>query len=489
MAAQPSIAVPTTWAPNQQRDLFLSFAIAISALVIAGLLRGETGLKMLPVALGWPHIILGFVFYCGKIIRGERLFRSLFILLSLLTAAIWWTHYQIDITRLIYLFFFYHAFTDEIFLPSLGGLGTTKTRLRLALAAVAVALLLLVPHPRDLLINLRQTQITSAQIRQTGPTLVSFDPVPHSKGRQFYFYLVAPHTSGVEDLTTQAALTDAYANGRVLVNDEYWAKASDLLFRPHYAAASLRSDLQDGSSTVPVLLTGGHRVGQTFTAEEDNLAGIWLPIQSRNESTVVGLTFVLQSQPSLSGRFGISSLRLLVVLFLLAFALWAFGTTWLKGREPWAGLMVFATLLAGLQAFLNDSIRLRDIDTHLFQLVVVFRYLLWYSFSFHKLKMRQSGPPQFLLKGRYDRFLSWVGQPLQFSISVLLLNVVSFMGVLWYSSLGGPAILRFAFDYKYFLYALVFHVTFSLKPTSLRLGRGQGRLLGRKEATLSLPPS
>lgn len=468
MATQPSIATPIapTWLPYQQRDLFLSFAIAILGLVTAGLLLGETGLKMLPVALGWPHIILGFVFYCGKIIRNERPFRSLFMLLALLTAAIWWIHHHFDITRLIYLFFFYHAFTDEIFFRAFSHKNTSasETRRKFALASVAVILLLLVPHPRDLLINLRQTQITGAQIRQTGPTLVSFDPVPHSKGRQFYFYMVAPHTSGIEDLTTQATLTDAYASGRVLVNDDYWAKASDLLFRPYYAAASLGGDLQGASQTIPVLLTGGHRVGQTFIAEEDNLAGIWLPIQSRNGSTMVGLTFVLESLPSVPGPLGITNLRLLVVLLLLAIGLLIFGTTWVRRQEAWAGLMVLATVLAGLQALFNDSIRLRDTDTHLFQLVVVFHYLLWYSFSFHKLKMRRGGPPPYLFNGRYDRFLKRLSQPLEFSISVLLLNLVSLMGVLWYYSLGGPAILRFAFDYKYFLYALVFHVTFSLKP-------------------------
>lgn len=481
MATRHSIALSTTasWFPNHQQHLFLSLAIAMFSLAIAGLLMGETGLKMLPVALGWPHIVLGFIFYCGKVIRGERRFRSLFILLSLLTGLIWWVHHQFDITRLIYLFFFYHAFTDEVFLRASRSTGATAERNRrtLALGSLAVALLFLIPHPRDLLVNLRETQITSGQISQTGATLVSFDPIPNSKGRQFYFYLVAPHTSGIETFTTQAMVTDIYPRGRVLVNDDYWGKAADLLFRPYYGAASAGSELLNvHTPTIPVLLTGGHRVGQTFIAEEDNLAGIWLPITRSNEPTIVRFTFVLEGLPLLPGPLAISNLRVLLVLSLLGFALWAFFTTWLRRRENWAALMVFATILVGLQALFNDSIRLRDIDTHLFQLVVVFHYLLWYTFSLHKLKTRQGGPPSYLFKNRYDRFLTWLGRPLEFSISILLLNLISFAGVLWYYSLGGPAILRFAFDYKYFLYALVFHVTFSIKP---RQGaREDGRLEG-----------
>jgi hypothetical protein len=36
--------------------------------------------------------------------------------------------------------------------------------------------------------------------------------------------------------------------------------------------------------------------------------------------------------------------------------------------------------------------------------------------------------------------------------------------VLWYYKLNGPAGLRFGFDYSYFLYFLVLHVTFSFSP-------------------------
>lgn len=462
MASHPPIAtvIPSS---NLQRELFTSFAIAVCALVTAGLIMGGAGLKMLPVSLGWPHIILGFIFYCGKVIRRERALRSL-IVLSLLTGVIWWTHQQFDITRLIYLFFFYHAFTDEIFVRAVGSSGASVTNRRtLILASAAVVLLFLIPHPRDLLINLRRTQITSSQITQSGPTLISFAPVSNSKGKQFYFYLVAPNTVGIEAFTTEAAIGDSYPSGAVLVNDDPWGKASDLIFRPYYSAAKALSPDQDfHSPTIPVLLTGGHRVGQTFTATEDNLAGIWLPVQIRSESNI-NMSFVLESLPQIPGPLGVGNFRALLVFLLAGFALWTFGTRWLRYREQWAGLMALAAAMVTLQASFNDSIRLSEIDSHVFQLVVVFHYLLWYTFSFRRMKTRWS-PPPYIIKGRYDRFLTWLAQPLQFSIAVVLLNVVSIIGVVCYHSLGGPALLSFAFDYNYFLYALVFHVTFSLHP-------------------------
>jgi hypothetical protein len=51
--------------------------------------------------MGWPHVALGFVFYFGKVIRGEAKARTAFGLLALLTLAIWTIHYNYAITGLI----------------------------------------------------------------------------------------------------------------------------------------------------------------------------------------------------------------------------------------------------------------------------------------------------------------------------------------------------------------------------------------------------
>jgi hypothetical protein len=52
---------------------------------------------------------------------------------------------------------------------------------------------------------------------------------------------------------------------------------------------------------------------------------------------------------------------------------------------------------------------------------------------------------------------------------VIGLNLISTAGVLWYYRLEGPGSLRYFLDYNYFLYFLVFHVTFSFRPRLRRV--------------------
>src|SRR3712207_4235799 len=89
------------------RNLLLTFALTVSSLALAGSLRGKAGYEMLIVMMGWPHVILGFLFYFGKVLRGERLARSSFVLLGLLTLALWAAHYSWSITGFISIYFTY----------------------------------------------------------------------------------------------------------------------------------------------------------------------------------------------------------------------------------------------------------------------------------------------------------------------------------------------------------------------------------------------
>jgi hypothetical protein len=61
--------------------------------------------------------------------------------------------------------------------------------------------------------------------------------------------------------------------------------------------------------------------------------------------------------------------------------------------------------------------------------------------------------------------LTYLGSTRHFTAAVIVLNLISVIGVLWYYRLGSPGGLRYIFDYNYFLYFLVFHVTFSFRPT------------------------
>jgi hypothetical protein len=50
---------------------------------------------------------------------------------------------------------------------------------------------------------------------------------------------------------------------------------------------------------------------------------------------------------------------------------------------------------------------------------------------------------------------------------VAVLTVLSFAGAIWYHVGSGPEILQYGFKGEYFLYVLLFHVTFSINPARL----------------------
>ena len=61
--------------------------------------------------------------------------------------------------------------------------------------------------------------------------------------------------------------------------------------------------------------------------------------------------------------------------------------------------------------------------------------------------------------------LAYLGSKPHFTAIVVVLNLISAAGVVWYYRLAGPGALRYFLDYNYFLYFLVFHVTFSFRPS------------------------
>src|SRR6266851_9944837 len=110
-------AAPATQAPLSVplRNIVLTLMLTVASLMMVGFVWREQGYEMLIVTMGWPHVILGFVFYFGRVMRGEAKARSAFLLLALLTLTLWIIHFNFAITGLIYLYFLYHAFRDEIF--------------------------------------------------------------------------------------------------------------------------------------------------------------------------------------------------------------------------------------------------------------------------------------------------------------------------------------------------------------------------------------
>jgi hypothetical protein len=94
----------------------IAYSLTACSLLLGGLLRGRSGFDVIVVGLGWPHVLLGFLFYFQRVIRNQGSARPVFLALLALTVAIGFVHTLIPLTGLIYVYFMFHAFRDEIFI-------------------------------------------------------------------------------------------------------------------------------------------------------------------------------------------------------------------------------------------------------------------------------------------------------------------------------------------------------------------------------------
>lgn len=452
------------------RNLCLTLLLTLTALALVGYVWKQTGYEMLIVAMGWPHVILGFLFSFGKVLRGEGSARPAFLLLAALTLIIWTAHYVFSITALIYVYFLYHAFRDEIFVY-------LQTRARhqwrgrvLVTAGITplILLLLVASQPQDYRQDMRRVELTGAELNRDGWTLLPFKPIPQSEGLDFYLCLQAPDTEGSRAFTTDATTIDSRSDGEIRVSDERWMHASDLVFKPQYAGehAEPGTHAHSTAEMIQVLLTGGHRVGQTFTAERDHFSGIWIPTHGAgDEGLQTRFILRLASPPLLPLSEAAANVRLMLIVLLSTLLLWRIWPRLWENRQFWLYLSVFAATLFVLQTVLKNSSRAGYAVPMIFQFVVVFHYFSWYVFSFDKLRALRATPiktPQAV--GFYDRLLASLRSAPRFAAIVAALTIFSAAGVIWYYQFNAPAMLRYVFDYNYFLYFLVFHVTFSFNP-------------------------
>jgi hypothetical protein len=469
------LAIPNVQAPQAPlsvalRNIFASLALTILTLALTGSIWREQGYEMLIVAMGWPHVLLGFAFFFGRVLRGEKDSRPTFLLLASVTATICAIHFRYSITGLIYLYFLFHLFRDEIFVYL-----QTRARHRpgsrvYAVAGVAplILLMLLIPKQEFFRHDLRRVEFTGTQISSNGWTLIPFKSVPNSGGRDFYFYLQAPQTGGLRAFVTHASASNSRSDGEMMVGKRKWSQAEDLVFQPHFTGDQQQpaNNAPSTSGEVPVLLTGGHSVGQTFTAEKNNLDGIWLPIdrfEQSGEST--RFVFHIASPPLLPYSVPVDRVRVVLMLILAAVVLWRLIPGPGKSWQLWIYLAVLAGAFAGTQTILKSSNNAGYPFPLIFQFAVVFHYWSWYVFSFDKLRAKLSSPARPAISLRpYDKVLTYLGSKPHFTAIVIVLNLISAVGVLWYYRLGGPGALRYFLDYNFFLYFLVFHVTFSFRP-------------------------
>ena len=468
-----SIEVPQASLGVALRNIIVSLALGILTLGLTGWIWREQGYEMLIVAMGWPHVLLGFSFFFGRILRGERDSRTTLLLLALATLAICVIHYHYNITGLIYLYFLFHLFRDEIFVY-------LQTRARhqqisrvYAVAGVAplILLILLVPRQQDFRHDLRRVEFAGTQVSNSDWTLIPFKAVPNSLGRDFYFYLHAPQTDGLRSFIARASAGNSRNDGEMIVGKRKWGQAEDLVFHPHFLGdpEALDANVTPAAGDVPVLLTGGHSVGQVFRAEKNNLDGVWIPIE-RFEQSAESARFVfhIASPPLLPYSAPIDRLRVALMLVLSALVIWRLIPRRGKGWQLWIYLAVLAGAFAASQTILRSSNNAGYAFPLIFQFAVVFHYWSWYVFSLDKLGVK-SRPPLNSAARLYDRMLSYLGSKPHFTAIVIVMNVISVLFVLWYYRFGAPSGLRYFFDYNYFLYFLVFHVTFSFRPILRRV--------------------
>ncbi|MDT5062687.1 MAG: hypothetical protein QOH63_3146 [Acidobacteriota bacterium] len=461
------------------RNLLLTFALAVASLALAGALAGAQGYEMLIVAMGWPHIILGFLFYFGKVLRGEWHARSTFLLLLLLTLALWTAHYTYTITGFISIYFTYHVFRDEVFIYFQR---RARHKLRYAVTVAGfvpfILLMFLVtdPRPQHYRQDLRRVELEASELNQDGWTLIPFKPISYSRGHDFYFYIQSPQKKGASGYNTFATTSETRMDGEVRVADRKWPQASDLVFKPYYANEQRVAPAETigESEALQVQVSGDYNLGQTFKAEQDNLAGIWIPTRRATDSAQPAL-FVFHLTPDTSLPLPPLStlmqvIRFALIFILAALVLWKALPALKRNRTFWLYFFALIVIFALLQKVLRETSGAGYVVPVMFQLVVVFHYWSWYVFSFNKLFAARDAPTiaaaaaPSTSQALYDRMLARLRNVSNFTMIVIALNLISVAGVLWYNNWDGPAALRYVFDYSYFLYFLVFHVTFSFGP-------------------------
>ncbi len=456
------------------RPLFSSFLwaylLTAGSLVLFGSWWGEAGYDMLLVAMGWPHVFLGFIFYFNKVIKGQVPHRTYFWILISLTLLICLVHTFTPVTTLIYVYFVFHALRDEIFIyhqrrtgfqvggPIFKGVG---------LSFLAVVVLLSGLEQFSWQEVIRSLEIPSRELA-SGEYLIRFDPVENSRGRELYFSLTAPGTEGVTSIRSFGSRQDVEPTGELLISGKPWS-LRDLHFRPYYAAqaAPAASPAHAPRASSPLLVTGGHSVGQSFRAEAGHLSAIAVPLEVDPPlAPDFNLQFKLKSAFQVNHPF-FEEGSLFLLLFLGGM-LSALGRP-CRLFQQYPELRYFVPLLVlfvGMK-FLLELGRYYALLTPLFFFfLVVFHYFSWYIFSLEIIEQRSSSPHPVRIQdpNLLDRFLQKLDSRQGFLSVVVILNLVSLTGVMVWYALPEVTWLKYAFDLEYFLYFLVFHVTMSFAP-------------------------
>jgi hypothetical protein len=253
-----------------------------------------------------------------------------------------------------------------------------------------------------------------------------------------------------------------------------------MVLQPYYAGEARAAPAQPGADELVVALKGGHRVGQTFTAAQNHLAGIWIPTKlASGDNPATSFHFHLTPDASIPWPHlspPLKVVRAVLIVVLLAIFLWLAAPYFKQNRAFWFYFAILVGVFVAIQKLIRSGGGTGLDMPVMFQAVVVFHYWSWYVFSFDKLRALTRGRPELQTtnashlsvrgkeEGLYDKLMANLRSLPRFTALVIILNLLSAAGVVWFAKLHGPGFLRYIFDYSYFLYFLVFHVTFSFAP-------------------------
>ncbi len=475
LSSRSPLVVPSLssfWIPV--RNLLLTISLTAVSFTIFGYFWKDRGFELLVVGMGWAHVTLGFLFFFGRVARKEAGSKELFLFLSFLAVVLLSLHYWINLTFFIFIFFLFHAFRDEvaIYLQT-----RDKTRAPASVYALngffpILLLALFMFQPQDFRQLIRRVSVQSSQMNVSGWTLLPFEPVEGSANTTFHFNIQAPESKGHSGYFTSMVTEDRFPGGEIRLGDRRTDYAKDLVFVPQYADdRSVPADLQEiASVSKPLDMAGNNRIGQTFVAERDGLSGIWISTAfAESAKPDLRFNFKLDSPPLFPLEYPWTLVRKIAMMLIGLWFLWQISKASREDLGAWLYMGIFFFSVLIYQQLVRPSSNAGYLMPNGI-IFVVLHYFSWYVFSYSKFsKIKKAKTPESSSRviGNYDRFLGYMRNPVYFTLLMVGLNVISFAGVFWYHLAGGPDVLKYAFNGEFFLFVLLFHVTFSINPTRL----------------------
>ncbi len=450
------------------RNLGLSLILTCLLFAVARWAWGQPGYDVLLVGVGWPHILLGFFSACLRLRSGET--SRLFFPGGLaLFAAIAWLHHEFLLLTFIQVLFVFHAVRDEIsiYLRTRAGEAPAPAVSEIAGMMPFLAALLLIPNwsvaddpaRYDVRGSTRVAELSALDASRPGWMLFPFAPVEGSEGRSFRFWTEARGSAPFPEMV--AAL--APSSTRFLVNSRpsrqtAYGSPLALAMVPRFGSEPEPPGQPPPADRSTARVNGGHRLGQRFVAEREELSGVWLWIEDApSRHRALDLRYGLEPAPLVPASVPFRELRFGLIALLLALGIRQVARSPRPKTGAWAFLVAMGALFALPVVLLTWRSPASGDLPYLFQFLVVFHYVGWYVFTLRRAAESPRKTPRWILP-------------------TILLNA-AFIGAAWLDLLGElPSAFSTLFRIEYFVYALLFHVCLSFghrRPNgALRSGWG-----------------